>query len=204
MPRNLPSRPQPSAGQVKEAARLFSEARHPLLILGGGAAEAGPQAQAIAEVTGAIVLTTTAGKGVIPASHPLCLGARMAQAPMKKLMQEADVILAVGTEISETDLWEASIELPGKIIRIDLDPEVLMRPHASQLAILADAALALDAVAQALPSRDTRKSAPTTKLVWQVILAGSLKGRTNHEPFCARFSAAFVRPCPAIPSLPRI
>jgi len=156
-PRNLPSRPQPSAGQVKEAARLFSEARHPLLILGGGAAEAGPQAQAIAEMTGAIVLTTTAGKGVIPASHPLCLGARMAQSPMKKLMQEADVILAVGTEISETDLWEASIELPGKIIRIDLDPEVLTRPHASQLAILADASLALKALAQALSSRDTRK-----------------------------------------------
>jgi 5-guanidino-2-oxopentanoate decarboxylase len=155
--RNLPSRPHPSAAEVEEAARLLAAARHPLLILGGGAAEAGAQALAIAEALGALVLTTTAGKGVIPASHPLCLGARMAQAPMKKLMQEADVILAVGTEISETDLWDASIDLPGRIIRIDLDPEVLARPHASQLAILADAAVALAAIAKALPSPDAHK-----------------------------------------------
>jgi 5-guanidino-2-oxopentanoate decarboxylase len=154
--RNLPSRPRPSAAEAEEAARLLAGARHPLLILGGGAAEAGPKAQAIAEALGAVVLTTIAGKGAIPASHPLCLGARMAQAPAKKLMMEADVILAVGTEISETDLWEASIDLPGKVIRIDLDPAVLARPHASQLAILADAAAALAAIAEALPSRDAR------------------------------------------------
>ena len=157
VPRNLPSRPHPPAAPVEEASSLLAGARNPLLILGGGAVEAGPQAQAIAEALGAIVLTTTAGKGVIPASHPLCLGARMAQAPMKKMMQEADVILAVGTEISETDLWDASIELPGKIIRIDLDPETLARPHASQVAILADAAPALKAIAQVLPSLDRRK-----------------------------------------------
>lgn len=157
IPRNLPSRPHPSVADVEEASRLLASGRHPLLILGGGAVEAGLHAQAIAEALGAMVLTTTAGKGVIPASHPLSLGARMAQAPMKKRMREADVILAVGTEISETDLWDASIELPGKIIRIDLDPETLARPHASQLAILADAALSLKAIAQALPSLDRQK-----------------------------------------------
>jgi 5-guanidino-2-oxopentanoate decarboxylase len=155
-PRNLPSRPRPSKAEVEEATRLLAGARHPLMILGGGSAEAGGPAQAIAEALGAVVLTTIAGKGTIPASHPLCLGARMAQAPAKKLMKEADVILAVGTEISETDLWEASIDLPGKIIRIDLDPAVLARPHASELALLADAAAALAAIAEALPSRDVR------------------------------------------------
>jgi 5-guanidino-2-oxopentanoate decarboxylase len=157
VPRRLPSRPCPSTEDVDAAAQLLSTARRPLVILGGGAAEAGAKAQAIAEALGAIALTTTAGKGIMPARHPLCLGARMAQAPVKKLLKEADVVLAVGTEISETDLWDASIELPGKIIRIDLDPEALARPHASQLAILADAALALKAIAEVLPSMDTRQ-----------------------------------------------
>src|SRR5688572_20855384 len=107
--RALPSRPLPSPKTIAEACNLLATARKPLIILGGGAAEGGAPAQKIAEALGAIVLTTIAGKGTIPASHPLCLGARMAQAPAKKLMTEADVILAVGTEISETDLWEKSI-----------------------------------------------------------------------------------------------
>lgn len=175
--RNLPSRPHPSAAEVEEAARLLAGARHPLLILGGGAAEAGAHAQAIAEALGAIVLTTTAGKGTMPASHPLCLGSRMSHAPVKKLMREADVVLAVGTEISETDLWEASIDLPGKIIRIDLDPEVLARPHASQLAVLADAAVALAAIAKALPSRDARK----LKTGNEALVASYLRGEQDGD-----------------------
>jgi 5-guanidino-2-oxopentanoate decarboxylase len=154
IPRRLPAPPQPSSQDVKEACRLIADARSPVLILGGGASEAGPAAQRIAEHIGAILLTTIAGKGVVPARHPLCLGARMAQGQAKKLMQGADLILAVGTEISETDLWEASIDFTGRIIRIDLDPDVLARPHASTLPILADARLALQAISDALPSLD--------------------------------------------------
>jgi 5-guanidino-2-oxopentanoate decarboxylase len=155
--RALPSPPLPSPKSVSEACSLLAAARKPLIVLGGGAAAAGAAAQKIAEALGAIVLTTIAGKGIVPASHPLCLGARMAQAPAKKLMIEADVMLAVGTEISETDLWEKSIELPGKIIRVDLDPENLARPHRSYVPILADAKLALEAIAKALPALEAGK-----------------------------------------------
>jgi 5-guanidino-2-oxopentanoate decarboxylase len=155
--RPLPARSTPNAPDIAKAANLLASARKPLLILGGGALDATEPALEIAEALGAIVLTTIAGKGAIPARHPLCLGARMAQPPVKKLMIDADVILAVGTEISETDLWEASIDLPGKIIRIDLDPENLARPHRSNVPILADARVALTAIAEALPKMESSK-----------------------------------------------
>ena len=48
----------------------------------------------------------------------------------RRLLREADVILAVGTEISETDLWESRITFPARLIRIDIDPATLARPHA--------------------------------------------------------------------------
>ncbi|MGH6873513.1 MAG: thiamine pyrophosphate-binding protein, partial [Aestuariivirgaceae bacterium] len=155
--RPLPSRPVPRPDDIARAAKLLAAASRPLLILGGGAAEAAAPARKIAEALGAIVLTTISGKGIIPASHPLCLGARMAQTPAKKLLREADVILAAGTEISETDLWEAAIEIPGKVIRIDLDPENLLRPHRSHVPILADAEPALAALAEAMPKIDARQ-----------------------------------------------
>jgi 5-guanidino-2-oxopentanoate decarboxylase len=156
-PRPLPSRPLADSRPLKESIDLLSTARKPLIILGGGASSAGAPATKIAETLGSIVLTTIAGKGTVPASHPLCLGARMPQSPAKKLMTDADVILAVGTEISETDLWEAAIEIPGKIIRIDLDPDNLARPHRSHVPILADAMPTLSAIADALPPIDAGK-----------------------------------------------
>jgi 5-guanidino-2-oxopentanoate decarboxylase len=150
--RALPSRPIADPRLIKEAVDLLATARKPLMILGGGASYAGVPAGKIAEILGSVVLTTIAGKGTIPASHPLCLGARMPQASVKELMTEADVVLAIGTEISETDLWEAAIEIPGKIIRIDLDPDNLARPHRSHVPILADAQPTLSAIADALPA----------------------------------------------------
>jgi 5-guanidino-2-oxopentanoate decarboxylase len=156
-PRTLPSRPRPNPDDVAKAASLLAGASQPLLILGGGAVDAGTPAREIAEALGAIVLTTIAGKGIIPASHPLCLGARLAQGPAKKLLRQADVVLAAGTEISETDLWEAANEIPGKVIRIDLDPENLLRPHPSHIPILADARATLASLADAMPKIDVER-----------------------------------------------
>jgi 5-guanidino-2-oxopentanoate decarboxylase len=175
--RALPSRPLASANDVSEACRLLATATRPLILLGGGASEAGAPAQRIAEALGAIILTTIAGKGIVPAAHPLCLGARMAQGSVKKLMTQSDVILAAGTEISETDLWEAAIDLPGKIIRIDLDPDNLARPHRSHVPILADAKPTLEAIAESLPpvNADKRRKAN------EAFVLGYLAGETEAE-----------------------
>ncbi|MFZ5677011.1 MAG: 5-guanidino-2-oxopentanoate decarboxylase [Pseudomonadota bacterium] len=161
-----PKLPQADADQVREAAALLAQAKSPLVLLGGGAQGAGRGALAIAEKLGAPILTTTAGKGAVPGDHPLCLGYRLASRSGRKLLKEADVILCAGSELSETDFWESGFHLSKGLIRIDLDPMVLARPHAAEIAILADAASALDGILAALPAADhsARREASEKKI----------------------------------------
>ena len=124
----------------------------------------------------AVILTTISGKGIVASDHPLCLGTRLSQDKIRETLRRADVILAVGTEISETDLWETKITIPGKVIRIDIDPASLVRPHAAALPILADAATALAALAAALSERGKRPGNPKARPFIRDHLAGEPEG----------------------------
>ena len=160
-----PKLPQPHAGQIKEAAERLAKAKSPVILLGGGALNAGKAALAIAEKLGAPIITTTAGKGSVPGNHPLCLGYRLARPSGRKLLREADVVLCAGSELSETDFWDSGFILDKGLIRIDLDAMTLARPHGADIAILADAAQALEAIAGSLPHDDhsaRRKAAGKT------------------------------------------
>lgn len=150
----MPKLPQPAAEQIEEAVERLAKAKSPVILLGGGALGAGKAALAIAEKLGAPIITTTAGKGAVPGTHPLCLGYRLARPSGQKLLRDADVILCAGSELSETDFWDSGFILDTGLIRIDLDPMTLARPHAADIAILADAAQALDAIAGSLPASD--------------------------------------------------
>ncbi|MFZ1344714.1 5-guanidino-2-oxopentanoate decarboxylase [Thiothrix eikelboomii] len=146
------SRPASSPDSIQQAAQLLAQAQTPLLIFGGGAADAAQSAQALTERLGALTVTTINGKGILPPAHPLSLGSTLPQRPILDLLRAADVVLAVGTELGETDtlLFDSKPELTGKLIRIDLDPEQLYRNAAPTLAITADAKLALEALNAAL------------------------------------------------------
>ncbi len=174
--RRLPARPAADSGAIAEAADLLTEASTPMIVLGGGAVDAGASALAIAEALDAVILTTISGKGIVASDHPLCLGTRLSQDKIRETLRRADVILAVGTEISETDLWETKITIPGKVIRIDIDPASLVRPHAAALPILADAATALAALAAALSERGKRPGNPKARPFIRDHLAGEPEG----------------------------
>lgn len=144
--RGLPQRPKADRDQLDAAARKLNAAKHPALILGGGALDAGKAALAIAEKLNAPIFTTTAGKGAVPADHPLCNGYCLAREATWAALKAADAILAVGTELSETDFWSSDVLLDKNLIRIDIDPASLARPHDAEIAILGDAAEALSAL----------------------------------------------------------
>ena len=166
--RRLPARPAADSGAIAEAADLLTEASTPMIVLGGGAVDAGASALAIAEALDAVILTTISGKGIVASDHPLCLGTRLSQDKIRETLRRADVILAVGTEISETDLWETKITIPGKVIRIDIDPASLVRPHA--------AALPIAALAAALSERGKRPGNPKARPFIRDHLAGEPEG----------------------------
>jgi thiamine pyrophosphate-dependent acetolactate synthase large subunit-like protein len=163
--RPLPHRPRAAEGDVEVAARLTAGAKRPVLIVGGGARAAGKAVLRIAEATAAVIFTTIAGKGAVPADHPLCAGAVLANAKAAALIEEADVVLAAGTEIAETDLWRRSFAIPGRLVRIDIDPDSLARPYAPHLPILADAAATLEALAARMPAGKARTGGARAKEV---------------------------------------
>ncbi|MBL8908814.1 MAG: 5-guanidino-2-oxopentanoate decarboxylase [Rhizobiales bacterium] len=163
--RALPKHARPDAEDIEAAAKRLATAKKPVLLLGGGALDAGKEALRIAETLGAPILTTTAGKGAVPASHALCLGYRMTQPVALDLLRKSDAILCVGSELSETDFWSSDVIIDKNLIRIDIDESVLARPHTADIAIHADAKAALAGIAAALPKADNARRKDAEALV---------------------------------------
>ncbi|WP_342643266.1 5-guanidino-2-oxopentanoate decarboxylase [Rhodoligotrophos ferricapiens] len=151
-PRALAGLPQPDPALIDRAAEFLLKAERPIMVLGGGSVRASEEARRIAEMVGAAVVTTIAGKGVVATDHPLCLGANMVDARIQKLLSEADVVLAVGTELAETDFWldGENIQFRGALIRVDVDPQKIAFPHSAAIAILSDAKAALEGLLAAI------------------------------------------------------
>ncbi|HEX9448938.1 MAG TPA: 5-guanidino-2-oxopentanoate decarboxylase [Dongiaceae bacterium] len=163
--RTLPSRPSPALHAVARAAALLAGAEAPVIVLGGGAVGAAAEAMTLAERLDAPVIHTVNAKGILPPGHPLRAGENMALPPIRKLLAEADIVLAVGTEFGETEMYPDSqpIEINGQLIRIDIDPEQLMRGPTSRLPIVADANLALAELNQQLAEHRATTTSGATR-----------------------------------------
>jgi thiamine pyrophosphate-dependent acetolactate synthase large subunit-like protein len=152
-----PARPVADPPRISEAVALLAEGRRVALVLGGGATEAGPEALKVARALGAPVITTVNGKGTVPEDDPLSLGASIRLPSAQRLLAECDVVLAVGTELAESDLWhDPPLQLDGALVRIDIDPAQRTKNVAATVAIVADAANGLGALAEQLASADGR------------------------------------------------
>ncbi|MBR9911962.1 MAG: 5-guanidino-2-oxopentanoate decarboxylase [Gammaproteobacteria bacterium] len=138
------AKPLAAPAVVDQAARLLLQAQRPLLIVGGGAVAAGEALAQLAELVGIPVLNTTNGKGIVPPSHPLAVGGSPSCGWLKnEIEQNADVVLALGTELGETDydfFGYGDINIQGKLIRVDIDAQQLYRAVKPEVPILADGA----------------------------------------------------------------
>ncbi|MBI1779627.1 MAG: 5-guanidino-2-oxopentanoate decarboxylase [Proteobacteria bacterium] len=144
--------PAPTADAIAAAAAILAQAKKPVMIVGGGAVNATAEVAAMAERLAAPVIATKAGKGTLADTHPLALGGNLISKPAQELLGSADVVLAVGTELAETDHYTAGLPIRGRLIRIDVDAKVLTRDYPAEVAILADAKLGLAALLAALGS----------------------------------------------------
>jgi 5-guanidino-2-oxopentanoate decarboxylase len=140
-----PAGPVAGTPGVDHAAALLAEAERPALVLGGGARGAAAAALRI----GVPVITTVNGKGIVDERSPLSLGASIRLRAAQEWLAERDVVIAVGTELGESDLWGPMPELRGKLVRIDVDPAQLHKNAPADVAVLGDAR----AVLEALPAR---------------------------------------------------
>ena len=134
----------PATPGVDHAAALLAGAERPALVLGGGARGAADAALRL----GIPVITTVNGKGIVDERHPLSLGASIRLRAAQRWLAERDVVVAVGTELGESDLWGPVPELK-RLVRVDVDPAQLHKNAPADVAVLGDAR----AVLERLPAR---------------------------------------------------
>ncbi|MEH6586505.1 MAG: 5-guanidino-2-oxopentanoate decarboxylase [Halioglobus sp.] len=145
----LPSRPAAAPEALQRAAALLQSAKRPVLALGGGSADAAASIRQLVDLLDAPVTLTHNAKGVLPPQHPLLVASSPSYEPVRELYRQADVVLGIGTEFSETDydfFFDGGFSLGGSLIRIDIDGAQLSRNAKPEVAIRADAELAVQAL----------------------------------------------------------
>ena len=154
------ARPQPASEAFERALDALAVAKRPLLIAGGGALGAADTLLRLVDILDAYLVTTTAGKGILPESHPANLGASLQYRETQEIVASADVIIAVGTELSETDFYTGSrLPMAGRLIRIDLDPAKLSDHYGAEFPLYGDARASLEALEAGLKKRQGWRTA---------------------------------------------
>ena len=194
-------RPAPDPEAVRAAAALLASARRPVVILGGGAVDAGAQALALARRLDAPVAVTGNARGVIPHDDPLCLGSTLPLGTVADLVAAADVALLCGTELSPVDTMYSGRRLAfgGRVVRVDIDPEQIAKKVAPAVGIVADAGRAMAALDAAIGTQGAIAPAAAGREPGAARVAGALGAATwdasmaVHDPWIAALDAALPR-----------
>jgi acetolactate synthase-1/2/3 large subunit len=156
-------RTRPAPETIERAADMIAAARSPVIIAGGGVISSAATAalSRLQEDAHIPVFTTNMGKGSVNEFHPLSCGVlgaltgpRSLGRRTRQLLNEADVVLLVGTRTNQngTDSWRL-IPSAAELIHIDIDPQEIGRNYQA-LRLAGDAATTLDALREALQDLD--------------------------------------------------
>ena len=126
--------------------QALASAKRPLIIAGGGCVSAQEPVRLLAQAIGAATFTTYAGRGIFDGADPLHFGQMLSRAGSADIIGSADVVLAIGTELAEVDLWRQDIGHRGTFIRVDIDPAMLTSRPRTAIGLCAQAEPALYAV----------------------------------------------------------
>lgn len=150
-PDELPPRPELTA----LAAHLLANAERPAIVAGGGVvrSDASGKLKQLAERLQAPVVTTPGGKGAFPWTHPLSLQSWLEDRHTTDFLQDADVLLVVGSGLGELSSNYHTFTPRGRVIQIEADLGKLESNHPG-LGIHADARLALQALLETVERRE--------------------------------------------------
>lgn len=117
----MPEKPRVGNEQLEQAKLWIEQAENPVIIVGGGARFCSEQVVELAQTIGCPVVTTIAGRGVIPGSHPLCPGAQLRVPLIQDLLRNSDLAILLATELASTDHYNVTLPVPQKQIRVNLN-----------------------------------------------------------------------------------
>ncbi len=129
--------------QINAAAQLLAEASKPVLYVGGGVirSRASEELLALAEQTGAPVVTTLMARGAFPDSHPQHLGmpGMHGTVPAVLALQEADLIISLGARFDDRVTGKAALFAPkAKVVHVDIDPAEIGKIRTADVPIVGD------------------------------------------------------------------
>ena len=130
--------------QVLAAAQLLTEAKKPVLYVGGGVirARASQELLELAEATGAPVVTTLTARGAFPDTHKQHLGmpGMHGTVPAVLALQESDLIVSLGARFDDRVTGNTSLFAPhAKIVHVDVDPAEISKIRIADVPIVGDA-----------------------------------------------------------------
>lgn len=143
---------------IRKAGELLSSARRPFILAGGGVriSNASEELRAMAELLLAPVGTSLMGKGCFPEDHPLSAGivGMHGRIEANKLVQEADVVLAVGLRFSDRTTCKVNhFCSDARIIHIDIDNSEIEKNKSVDVSIVGDASGVLSSLGKQLAQR---------------------------------------------------
>ncbi|WP_056988773.1 pyruvate oxidase [Lacticaseibacillus camelliae] len=144
-----PLLPEPPAEKIAAAAKILTEAKHPLLYVGNGARGAREEIIALSEKLHAPILTSALGKGIIPDSYKANMGSagRVASKPGIEIASNTDAVLFLGSDMPFQSFF---IGPQAKYIQVDIDSAKFGRRHHVDVPILADAKKTIIALTDAI------------------------------------------------------
>ena len=174
------AKPTASPSEVARAVELINSAQQPVVIAGGGCVNAGLELGAFAQSLDAPVLLTGNAKGVMSSTHELCAGNSLVFGRVQRDVESADLVVVVGTELSDTDLYNngRALNFAGKVVRIDIDQAQISRRTLPTVALVVDAAVTLREL--------------TTKITKRKPQTGQTRAKTWREHARTKTNAKFV------------
>jgi acetolactate synthase-1/2/3 large subunit len=126
--------PEVPAADVEQVVALVRESERPVILIGGGVSRGAVRALGERTMSAGIpIMTTWNGADRVPSEHPLYAGRpnTWGQRAANILIQQADLVLAVGTRLGlqQTGFaWEEFAPI-GRVVQVDIDAAELTKGH---------------------------------------------------------------------------
>ena len=176
-----PGLPRPEPDVVDALLAAIGASRRPLIWIGGGTREAGAEVDALARRLGAPVIATFQARGVLPAGHPLLVAAPPHEPAVTELVEAADFVLVVGSDLDHMNTMGWRLPLPEARAAINIDAIDAAKNYPMATVVEADAGAALAAITERIAPRDPWADAAAVATAARASLAAEQEFRPALE-----------------------
>ncbi len=194
-------RPGASESSLRSAAELLKSSRRPVIVAGGGVhySLACDELQAFVEAHNVPVVETSAGKGALPASHPLNAGGVgvVGSSAANAVVEAADLVLAIGTRLSDFTTGSRTVLSSVRVPQIHLNVAHIDAHRHNGIPLRADARRTLEELGPLLVGWESEKAhlemLESARSTWAATVAEALAGSGQKRPSDAQVTDVLVR-----------